>query len=226
MILNIHKPAGATSHDIVDRVRRLTGERRVGHGGTLDPFATGVLIVAVGRESTKKLGAILKGVDKEYEATLELGRTSTTGDPEGKIEKTAGEHRISSIPLSEIENTLREFRGKVAQTPPIYSALKVGGIRAYRLARRGEKPALGKRQIEIKSLEIIKYHPPLLQVGIITSSGTYIRKLAEDIGEKLGVGAYLVKLKRTRVGEYRLAESINLEDLEKVLQISDDTIHG
>lgn len=215
MILNIDKPAGITSHDVVGRVRRITGEKRVGHGGTLDPFATGVLVVAIGRDSTKKLTPILKGTTKEYEATIELGKTSTTGDPEGKIEKTSGIHRVQSLPLSRVEEAINKFRGEVSQTPPAYSAVRIGGIRAYKLARRGIFPKLERRQIKIDMLEIVKYHPPLLQIRVSVSSGTYIRKLAEDIGKELGTGGYLTKLKRTRVGNYTLADSQTLEDLEK-----------
>jgi tRNA pseudouridine55 synthase len=215
MILNIDKPAGITSHDVVGRVRHITGEKRVGHGGTLDPFATGVLIIAIGRESTKKLAHILKGVTKEYEATIELGKTSTTGDPEGRIEKTSGIHTVQSLPLSKIEEAIDKFRGETIQSPPAYSAIKVGGVRAYQLARRGIFPTLKKRQIKIDLLEIIKYHPPMLQIKASVSSGTYIRKLAEDIGKELGTGGYLIKLKRTRVGDYKLTDSQTLGDLEK-----------
>lgn len=222
MILNINKPAKITSHDVINRVRRITGQKRVGHGGTLDPFATGVLVVAVGRKSTKKLAPLLKDTTKEYEATIELGKTSTTGDPEGQIEKTAGIHRVQTLSLSEIEEVFSKFRGEIVQTPPAHSAIKIGGIRAYKLARRGILPVLRKRPIKIDALEIVKYHPPLLQIRAIVSSGTYIRKLAEDIGQTLGVGGYLVKLKRTRVGGYRLGDSVSLESLEKEAKKSTD----
>lgn len=214
MILNVHKPAGMTSHDVVDEVRKITGEKKVGHGGTLDPFATGVLVVAVGRESTKKLGTILKDTDKEYEATVELGKTSTTGDPEGEIKKSAGEMSAKSIPIEKISEVLASFQGEISQRPSIYSALKIKGVPAYKLARKGLLPKLEKRNINIKSLEIVKYHPPLLQVKAVVSSGTYIRTLAEDIGHKLGVGGYLTKLKRTRVGDYKLEDSKTLEELQ------------
>ncbi len=215
MILNINKPAGITSHDVVNRVRRITGEKRVGHGGTLDPFATGVLVVAVGRESTKRLTPLLKNATKEYEATIELGKTSTTGDPEGKIEKTSSIHRVQTLPLTEVEKAVGKFMGETVQTPPAHSAIKIGGIRAYKLARRGIFPTLERRPIKIDALEVVKYHPPLLQIRAVVSSGTYIRKLAEDIGQVLGVGGYLIKLKRTRVGEYGLKDSVSLESLEK-----------
>lgn len=215
MVLNINKPAGMTSHNVVDEVRQITGEKKVGHGGTLDPFATGVLVVAVGRQSTKKLGAILKGADKEYEATIELGKTSSTGDPEGKIEKTASESAAKAIPLSRVEEVLAAFRGELSQAPPIYSALKIGGVPSYRLARKGLVPKLEKRKIRVNSLEVVKYHPPLLQVRTTVSSGTYIRRLAEDIGKDLGVGGCLVKLKRLRVGGHKLSESKTLEQLQE-----------
>ncbi len=214
MILNINKPAGITSHDVVNRVRQATGERRVGHGGTLDPFATGVLVVAVGGESTKKLGQILKSVDKEYEATIELGKTSTTGDPEGEIKKTASEPAIGLISLERIERVLAQFQGETTQIPPIYSALKINGRPAYKLARLGLIPKMPGRKIRIEALEVIKYHPPILQVRVVVSSGAYIRSLAEDIGKKLGVGGYLKKLKRTRVGEFKIESSIGIDDLK------------
>ncbi|PIR98227.1 MAG: tRNA pseudouridine(55) synthase TruB [Candidatus Colwellbacteria bacterium CG10_big_fil_rev_8_21_14_0_10_42_22] len=215
MILNINKPAGITSHDVVDRVRKITGVRKVGHGGTLDPFATGVLVVGVGRESTKKLGEISRGTVKEYEATIELGKTSTTGDPEGKIINTANEATVSAIGLQRVEEVLVGFLGETSQTPPIYSALKIKGVPAYKLARKGLIPKLEKRDIKIDALEIVKHHPPFLQIRVAVSSGTYIRSLAGDIGKALGVGGYLKKLKRTRVGEYTVDQSQNLADLQK-----------
>ncbi|MBU2101581.1 tRNA pseudouridine(55) synthase TruB [Patescibacteria group bacterium] len=220
MILNINKSAGITSHDVVNRVRKITGERKVGHGGTLDPFATGVLVIGVGRESTKKLGSLLKDTEKEYEATIELGKTSTTGDPEGEIQKSANEPTAKSISLEKIEQVLANFRGEISQTPPIYSALKIKGVPSYKLARKGLIPKLEKRKVRIDQLEIVKYHPPELQIRATVSSGTYIRSLAQDIGKELGVGGYLVKLKRTRVGDYRLMDSVTLEGLQKQFEKS------
>lgn len=215
MIININKPAGITSHDVVSRIRKITGEKKVGHGGTLDPFATGVLVVAIGRESTKKLGELLKNTDKEYEATLKLGETSTTGDPEGEVVKSSKESIVNSINSERIDKVLGKFRGEIKQAPPNYSAVKVGGTPAYKLARRGILPKLQKRKVMVKNLEVVKYHPPLLQIRVVVSSGTYIRKLAMDIGKALKVGAYLIKLKRTKVGKYSLNNSKTIEEIEK-----------
>ena len=216
MILNIKKPKGISSHGVVGRIRKITGEKRVGHGGTLDPFAEGVLVIGVGRESTKKLGEILKGTDKEYLATIELGRTSTTGDSEGELHAVVDEETVSEIKREEIEQTLAKFRGEIEQTPPLYSALKIQGQPAYRLARAGKRFVLPKRKVKIKELEILGFAPPLLKLKIAVSSGTYIRSLAEDIGKDLRVGAYLKELLRTRVGQFKVEESKTLEELEDV----------
>lgn len=228
MILNINKPKGITSHDVVDFVRRIVeekpavapkdrdgGRRRVGHAGTLDPFATGVLVVAVGREDTKKLGAITKGTKKEYVATLELGKTSTTGDPEGTITPTVDNLMKLSFPhLNEIKDTLKSFVGEIEQTPPPYSAIKVKGTPAYKLARKGKQIELAPRTVEIKEVELLSYNPPFLKIRVMCSAGTYIRSLAADIGEKLGTGAYLTELERTRVGNFKIEDSIFLKDLK------------
>ncbi|MCH7828283.1 tRNA pseudouridine(55) synthase TruB [Patescibacteria group bacterium] len=209
MVLNINKPKGITSHDVVDEVRRQTGERRVGHAGTLDPFATGVLVVAVGREDTKKLTEITKNTKKEYVATLELGKTSTTGDPEGQISLVS----LSYPHLSEIKDTLRSFVGEIKQTPPPYSAIKVKGVPAYKLARRGVNVVLPSRKVQIHEIGVLKYSPPSLKIRVVCSAGTYIRSLAKDIGETLGTGAYLTELERTRVGDFTIKDSISLEQL-------------
>ena len=216
MILNIKKPKGISSHGVVGRIRKITGEKRVGHGGTLDPFAEGVLVIGVGRESTRKLGEILKGTDKEYLATIELGRTSTTGDSEGELHAVVDEETVSEIKREEIEQTLAKFRGEIEQTPPLYSALKIQGQPAYRLARAGKNFVLPKRKVKIKELEILGFAPPLLKLKIAVSSGTYIRSLAEDIGKDLRVGAYLKELLRTRVGQFKIEESKTLDELENV----------
>ena len=216
MILSIKKPRGISSHGVVQKIRKITGEKRVGHGGTLDPFAEGVLVIGVGRESTRKLGEILKGTDKEYLATIELGRTSTTGDSEGELHAVVDEETVSEIKREEIEQTLAKFRGEIEQTPPLYSALKIQGQPAYRLARAGKNFVLPKRKVKIKELEILGFAPPLLKLKIAVSSGTYIRSLAEDIGKDLRVGAYLKELLRTRVGQFKIEESKTLDELENV----------
>ena len=214
-ILNINKPTGITSHDVVDKVRKITGERRVGHAGTLDPFAEGVLVVGVGRESTKQLGDISKNSEKEYIATLELGKTSTTGDPEGDIQNTGSKGFVNGIKQNQIVQALKQFKGEIEQVPPAYSAIKIGGEPAYKKARRGEKFILPKRKVRIYEIKLLEWKPPFLKIRVVCSSGTYIRTLAEDIGKVLSTGAYLTKLLRTRVGSFNIAESKTIEELGK-----------
>ncbi|MDP4007450.1 MAG: tRNA pseudouridine(55) synthase TruB [bacterium] len=223
MIININKPKGITSHDVVDEVRKATGEKRVGHAGTLDPFATGVLVVAVGREDTKKLNAITKDTEKEYIATLELGKESTTGDPEGTIKPVENLPRVSYPHLTEskdteskdIDKVLQGFMGETKQTPPAYSAIKVRGVPSYKLARKGKEVKLPKRKVTIKEIELLEYNPPFLKIRVVCGAGTYIRSLAQDIGEKLDTGAYLTELERTRVGDFKLKDSIPLSKLNR-----------
>ena len=212
MLLNINKPKGITSHDVVDKVRRITGEKRVGHAGTLDPFATGVLVIGVTRDATKLLGVLSQESEKEYEATIELGKESDTGDPEGNITNTG---KLRDITKKELLEVLKEFTGTIQQTPPQYSAIKVKGTPAYKRKRRGEKFTLSSRSVVISDITIVDFQPPIIKLQITCSSGTYIRVLAQDIGKELGTGAYLKELTRTRVGEYLLSDSITLEDLSK-----------
>lgn len=219
MIININKPSGMTSHDVVDRVRRVTGVRKVGHGGTLDPLAEGVLIVGVGRESTKKLEAVLKGTDKEYEAVIEFGKTSTTDDSEGAI--TMSKESLKNLNQTKLLSALKRFTGNIEQTPPAHSAVKVSGKPAYKMARKGEKVTLKKRTVTIKEAKLISFDPPLAKIRFSVSSGTYIRSLARDLGQHLGVGGYLKELTRTRVGVFTLKDSITLEELAQRLQMGD-----
>lgn len=219
MILNINKPSNITSHDVVDEVRRITGEQRVGHAGTLDPFATGVLIVAVGRENTKKLGEITKNTEKEYIALVELGKTSTTGDPEGIITVTASSEQLQTITENHVIKSIQKFLGEITQTPPSYSAIKIQGQPAYKLARKGKHIDMPDRKVTIHELELLEFNLPFVKLRIACSSGTYIRTLGEDIGKVLGVGAYLTELTRTRVGDYAIEKSITLKDLSKELPL-------
>ncbi len=212
MLLNIYKPPGITSHDVVDEVRRITRERRVGHAGTLDPFAEGVLVIGIGRESTKKLGDISKNSEKEYIATLELGKTSSTGDLEGEIKGIKGNF---SIQIPEIEEVIGKFKGRIKQRPHKFSAVKMKGEPAYKKARRGENFEIPEKEIEIKEIELLEYKFPYLKIRVVCGSGTYIRSLAEDIGKALGTGAYLTKLVRTRVGDYKIEDSTMLDQLRE-----------
>ena len=200
-IILIDKPAGISSFGAVAKVRaRLRDEFghkiKVGHTGTLDPFATGLLILLTGK-MTKKSNEFLK-LDKVYEATLKLGYTSTTGDPEGDLEK------ISDIipDLNQIQNTISNFIGKINQTPPKFSAIKINGERAYKLARAGKDFETPEREITIYNIEILSYDYPELKIRCEVSSGTYIRTLAEDIGKALGTGAYLTALRRLKIADY------------------------
>ena len=214
MIVNINKPIGMTSHDVVNEVRKITGEKRVGHAGTLDPFATGVLVIGISRESTKQLHELTNSAEKEYIAKVEFGKKSTTGDPEGTIREIAIE-KAHSLTKETLSNILPSFTGDIQQTPPIYSAIKVEGKPAYSRARKGETVELPERTIHIYNIEVIEFSAPFATLQITSSSGTYIRSLAQDIGEKLGLGAYLVELERIRVGEHKIEDSISLADLKK-----------
>jgi len=213
MFLLIDKPKGVTSHDVVDKVREITGEARVGHAGTLDPNATGLLIVGVGREFTKRLGKIAKDTKKTYQAEIFLGEERDTDDAEGVvISKAKG-----FLPPSENEMRLilATFLGEQEQIPPVYSALKIKGKKAYELARAGRKVELKPRKIVIYSIKLIRYKYPSLKIEIVVSSGTYIRALARDIGKRLGCGAYLSNLRRTKIGNYGVSNAQKLENLNR-----------
>ncbi len=204
MILLIDKPKGITSHDVVNIVRRKTGERRVGHAGTLDPNATGLLIVAVGREDTKKLGDLTKNTSKEYLAEITLGEERDTDDPEGKV--VVKNDQI--IPTeSEISKVLAEFNGKIEQIPPSYSAIKINGKKSYDLARSGKSFKLKTREVTIYSISDVQYSYPILKCRLLVSSGTYIRSIARDLGKKLGTGGYLSNLRRTKIGQYKVEDA-------------------
>ncbi len=207
----IDKPSGWTSFDVVAKIRgsikKTTGERvKVGHAGTLDPFATGLLIVLTGTK-TKKQYDYMK-LDKEYEATLFLGANSTTGDPEGIITKNKDSKEIQQ---KDVEETVKKFVGKIEQMPPQYSAIKVDGQPAYKSARLGKAVDLKPRNIEIYKIEKVALGWPIMKFVVNCSSGTYIRVLAEDIGKELGCGAYLTELKRTKIGNYNLKDAKNID---------------
>lgn len=210
-ILLIDKPAGITSHDVVDRVRKIFQTRQVGHAGTLDPFATGLLIVGVGA-ATKELSTYV-GLDKTYVATARLGATSTTDDPEGVISPFPYEgERVGG---EAIEHAFKKFRGEYLQISPLYSAKKVGGKKMYELARKGlgdtvERP---KKLVTIYALRTVHDAWPDLTFEVTCSSGTYIRALARDIGEILKTGAYLTALRRTRIGMYDLKDAKSIDSL-------------
>ncbi len=212
-ILLIDKPMGWTSHDVVAKVRGMlkqaSGQKvKVGHSGTLDPFASGLMILVVG--SYTKKAALFSKLDKIYEAEICLGKTSTTGDPEGKI-TSVNDHRPSP---SEIDQALNKFVGEIEQTPHAFSAIKIAGQRAYKLARAGKEVVIERRKVKIYQLKLEDYNYPLLKITVRVSSGTYIRSLAEDIGKELGTGAYLTALRRTQVGKFGIKEAQEIQDLQ------------
>jgi tRNA pseudouridine55 synthase len=211
MFILIDKPKGVTSHDVVDRLRSITGEKRIGHAGTLDPNASGLLILGIGKTSTKKLSIFLK-LDKEYDAEIFLGEERETDDAEGKI-RNLKLQIVDKISENEIKMILEKFIGEQMQTPPSYSAIKVKGKKAYEIARKGNNPELIPRKIVIYKIKLLHYKFSVLTIRTRVSSGTYIRSLARDIGRDLGCGAYLLNLRRIKIGNYNVKDSIKLEDL-------------
>jgi tRNA pseudouridine 55 synthase len=205
-IIFVDKPAGMSSFGAVARVRRLLSEReghkvKVGHTGTLDPFATGLLILLAGK-ATKKAPELTKK-DKVYEATIRLGAISSTGDPEGEI--TINDES-PDFTLDEIDVVARQFVGEIEQTPPAFSAIKINGQRAYRLARAGKEVEMPKRKVTIYSIDVLEYKAPFLKIRTHVGSGTYIRTLAEDLGRALGCGAYTTELRRTKIADYDITK--------------------
>lgn len=207
-IILIDKPSAMTSFGVVARVRRQLSERagrkvKVGHTGTLDPFATGLMILVVGKEC-KRAGDYSK-LDKVYEADVRLGEVSTTGDPEGDI-STVSDRQPT---LQEVQDAIGHFRGGITQVPPMFSAIKINGQRAYKLAHKGEVVDIPSRQVTVHSLDILSYEYPVLRLRAHVSSGTYIRTLAQDIGESLETGAYCTELRRTAIADWSVNDATN-----------------
>ena len=209
-ILNIAKLAGMTSHDVVDRVRQMSGQQRVGHAGTLDPAATGVLVVCLGQAT--RVAEYLMASDKVYQAQIHLGVSTDTHDAEGEVTATA-EVEVSEEKGWRIRKTLAAFVGPIQQVPPMYSALKRGGIPLYKLARQGITVEREPRSIVIHDIELLRWTPPLLTIRVKCSPGTYIRALARDLGQKLGCGAHLHSLTRLASGHFTLEEAVSLDEL-------------
>ncbi|NOT48929.1 MAG: tRNA pseudouridine(55) synthase TruB [Acidobacteria bacterium] len=221
-ILTIDKPAGITSHDVVARVRRVLKIKRVGHTGTLDPFATGVMVVLVGQAT--RLAQFLDKDEKEYEALIQFGSETDTGDHTGLRTADCGlgneeiAERLADANWSEL---LKGFSGTIEQTPPMYSAKKVDGKKLYEMARKGQEierkaASVTIREIELLDAERLRTSDAALRTRIVCSAGTYIRTLAEDIGRAVGVGAHLAELRRTRAGKFAIAAAVTLEELGSV----------
>ena len=207
--LNIDKPAGMTSHDVVAHIRRAAQQKRVGHAGTLDPAATGVLVVALGK-ATRLIEYVQDSTSKRYLATIHLGATTTTDDAEGEVLGTAA---VPPLGRAAIERALEPFRGEILQVPPMYSALHHQGRRLHELAREGIVVERAARLVTIERLELLDWSSPMLTLDIMCSKGTYIRSLARDLGESLGCGAHLQALRRTAVGTFLIEAAVPLETL-------------
>ncbi len=210
-IIAIDKPSGMSSFGVVARIRRVLSEEagkkvKVGHTGTLDPFATGLMLLVTGTEC--KQAQKYSKLDKVYEATFVLGQRSSTGDPEGELEAVSDKQPPQAV----IEAALQTFVGKITQSPPQFSAIKIDGVRAYKLAREGKEVEMPKREVTVYELELLSYDYPQVRVRASVSSGTYIRSLAVDLGELLKTGAYCSELRRTTVGEWDIAHAKTLVD--------------
>src|SRR5581483_10072751 len=209
-IFNIYKSTGMTSHDVVAKMRKLLQQRRVGHAGTLDPAASGVLPICAGLAT--RVAEYLSESGKAYQATIIFGIETDTYDAEGEVTRTTS---ADNLRREYIEKTLVQFRGRQMQIPPRYSAIKIQGQAAYKRTRAGEEVSMEARPIEITRLEIVHWHNPQLILDVECSKGTYIRSLAYDLGRALGCGAHLAGLVRTRSGPLRLEESVTLEELAR-----------
>ena len=207
-VLVVDKPRDMTSHDVVDIVRRLFNTRRVGHAGTLDPIATGVLVVLVG--SATKSSAMLTNDEKEYSARLTLGKTTDTGDAYGKTVKASG---LNGLDRKTVEDAVLSFRGEIEQTPPMFSAVKYKGRSLYKLARKGVTVDRQSRRVVIKDITIEDISLPQVDFKVVCSKGTYIRQLCADIGEKLGCGGHMSALRRSRSGDFHISRAVTLDRL-------------
>ncbi len=215
-MLLVDKPAGWTSFDAVNYVRRLIANAegkkpkmvKVGHTGTLDPFATGLLVLLIGKEYTRRAGEFSK-LDKTYEVTMKLGETSSTGDPEGEITAVSN----TAPTLEALQEAVKQLSGQIEQVPPAYSAIKIGGQRAYKLARAGKEVIMEPRTVTINRLDIINYTYPEVKLVADVSSGTYIRTLVTDLGQILDTGAYTTALRRTKVGGFSLVDAVEVKTL-------------
>jgi len=212
-VLVVDKPVGMTSHDVVEAIRRGTGIRRAGHTGTLDPRASGVLVILIG--PAVRLSEYVSASDKRYQAIIRLGTSTDTFDADGKFVRATQPVNVTE---EQFEKILKNFEGEIEQTPPPYSAVKVGGRRAYEMARQGEEVELAPRKIQVHHLEVLEWAPPEVVVDVHCSSGTYVRSLANDIGTQLGTGAYLVGLRRTKSGRFSLRDATPLRKLQEAFQ--------
>ena len=212
-VLVVDKPVGLTSHDVVQIVRKGTNIRRAGHTGTLDPRASGVLVILVG--PAVRLSEYVSASDKRYQAVIRLGATTDTYDADGRILST---QPVDKLNETQFEDALQSFVGEIEQVPPPYSAVKIKGRKAYEMAREGEDIDLSPRRIKVYNLELLEWAPPEAVIDVYCSSGTYVRSLAHDLGEKLGVGAHLIGLRRTKSGRFTLRDAVPLRRLREAFE--------
>jgi tRNA pseudouridine55 synthase len=210
-LLVVNKKTKMTSHDVVEKLRRMLKLKKIGHAGTLDPNASGILLACLGKAT--KIAGFLTEYDKEYEAVIKLGVTTDTYDQEGKILKIKDDLKVSE---EEIRETVESFEGEIWQTPPLYSAIKQKGKKLYEYARAGQEVERNKRKIFIKDIQVLEINLPYVKLRVNCSKGTYIRSLAHDIGERLGCGAHLFSLCRTKVGPFESKQALDLETIEKI----------
>ena len=229
-ILNIYKPSGMTSHDVVERVRKIMKERRVGHTGTLDPLATGVLVLCIGKAT--RIAQYLEAGEKEYRAVMRLGITTDTLDAEGSVLETKSYVKPGQ---DEVLDAMKGFTGRIMQQPPAYSALKISGVPSYKLAREGRAIPHKLRSVDIFTIDLVSYEDPVIALFVRCSKGVYIRTLCADLGSKLGMGAHLTELERTRSGNFTAKNAIGFDQLmtivsegavESVLTPIDEALNG
>lgn len=213
-IINVYKEAGFTSHDVVAKLRGILRQKKIGHTGTLDPDAVGVLPVCLG--SGTRLCDMLTDWNKEYIAELRLGVTTDTQDLSGQVLTQASAESLDAVSPAKVEEAIKSFQGKYDQIPPMYSALKINGKKLYELAREGKEVERKARTVEITELEILESSLPVVKMRVVCSKGTYIRTLCHDIGEKLGVGGAMQSLQRSRVGIFRMEDALTLSKLEEL----------
>ncbi len=230
-VFAVYKEEKMSSHDVVNAVRRVTREKRVGHAGTLDPYATGVLVIGVGRAATRQLRAVA-GTEKEYITRIKLGWRSTTDDREGTLTQTQGYEESGTTEVNagrpcpphappseaQVRQALLRFQGAIDQRPPVFSAVKIRGRKAYKFARAKRQVNMPVRRVEALKIELLEYVWPCVVVRLVTSAGFYVRSFARDLGEALGTGGYVVELERTRVGPYTKEQALRLADLSKTLR--------
>ncbi len=212
-ILNLDKPRGWTSHDAVAKVRNILNQQQVGHAGTLDPNATGVLILCLGKAT--KLSRYFMRLEKEYHGFFRFGISTDSQDVDGEV---TSEGNASVVTEERLREMITRYTGEIMQTPPMVSAVKVNGKRLYRLARKGETVEREPRRINVRSFELLKYEEPVAEVNLVCSKGTYVRSLAADIGDEFGCGAHLDRLTRVRIGGYHVDQATSLEDLSRLAE--------